>query len=91
MVQKAVTLFYYKFVGRHTDTEYTMLEHIPNMILDKINDLINTHPTLEKVKTMVFELNSKITCGMDSFTGHFFLKTLGYYWSRFVENVESLF
>lgn len=54
--------------------KYTMLEHIPNMVSDEINSLINVHPTLEKVKVVVFELNGKSTRGLNGFTSHFFQK-----------------
>lgn len=48
------------------------MKHIPTMVTKEINNVINAYPTLEEVKTIVFELNGKSACGPDGFIGHFF-------------------
>lgn len=67
MAQEDFNFYQEQFMGKHTDMELTMLDHILNMVSEEINDFINAHPILKEVKTVVFELNGKNACGPNGF------------------------
>ncbi|KAH0698742.1 hypothetical protein KY284_012957 [Solanum tuberosum] len=70
---EAELFFQDQFSDRRAEVELTLLDHIPTVINDVENEMINSLPTFEEVKTVVFELNGDSASGPRA--GHKYRKT----------------
>jgi len=69
---EAVAFFQDQFTDVENETELSLIEHIPTLVTDEDNAMLNASPTVEEIKKVVFELNSDSASGPDGFTGHFY-------------------
>ncbi|XP_060195246.1 uncharacterized protein LOC132624493 [Lycium barbarum] len=61
-----------QFTQEGDNTEFSLLQHIPELISAEDNSALCIFPNLEEVKKAVFELNGDSASGPDGFTGCFF-------------------
>lgn len=57
MVEEAVSFYQKQFTQEEESIDYTLLDHIPNMISTDTNDFLCTHPDHEEIKKAIFMMN----------------------------------
>jgi len=66
---EAVAFFQDQFTDVENETELSLIEHIPTLVTDEDNAMLNASPTVEEIKKVVFELNSDSASGPDNLLG----------------------
>ncbi|KAG5631193.1 hypothetical protein H5410_002910 [Solanum commersonii] len=65
---EAVSFFQEQFTEMGGGTEVSLLQHVPNLITDQMNNDINASSSMEEVRKFVFYLNGESASGPDGFT-----------------------
>ncbi|KAH0700880.1 hypothetical protein KY284_015095 [Solanum tuberosum] len=88
---EAVAFFQDLFTDVENEIELSLIEHIPTLVTDEDNTMLNASPIVEEIKKVVFELNSDSASGPDGFTGHFYQVCWDFVGRDVVNVVEAFF
>ncbi|XP_015168062.1 uncharacterized protein [Solanum tuberosum] len=72
IVEEAVNVFKEQFMENQEWNNVELLQCIPKLVTDGDNEEMETMPTKEEVKHVVFSLNGDSASGPDGFSGQFF-------------------
>ncbi|XP_060202715.1 uncharacterized protein LOC132631129 [Lycium barbarum] len=72
LAAEEVDFFQQQFTQEKGALDFGMLMHIPQMVSSESNDLLCAFPSLEEVKSAVFELKGESAYGPDGLSGTFF-------------------
>lgn len=89
--KEAVSFFANHFRDEESLEDFNILYHIPKLISDEKNMIMNVLPKMEEVKAVVFELNRVSTSCPDSFLGYFFLSCWDIVGSDITDMVKVFF
>ncbi|XP_060170379.1 uncharacterized protein LOC132601294 [Lycium barbarum] len=72
IANRAVNFFHNQFAQEGSNSDFSMLKHIPRLVSDECNGQLWGLPTFEEVKRAVFELKGDSACGPDRLSGTFY-------------------
>lgn len=70
--EEAVNFCHNQFSGDQSNSDFSMVQHIPLIITGEDNLLLNSLPIAEEIKKVMFTLNVNSTWVPDDFTSHFY-------------------
>ncbi|XP_060200321.1 uncharacterized protein LOC132628563 [Lycium barbarum] len=72
LAEKATQFYHHQFTQEDISSDFSLLQHVPNMVTQEKNHILTSMPTLEDVKTAIFDLSGDSSGGPDGIIGAFY-------------------
>ncbi|XP_060182970.1 uncharacterized protein LOC132612915 [Lycium barbarum] len=72
LAEEATQFYHHQFTQEDISSDFSLLQHVPNMVTQEKNQILTSMPTLEDVKNAVFDLSGDSSGRPDGMIGAFY-------------------
>ncbi|XP_059291469.1 uncharacterized protein LOC132044948 [Lycium ferocissimum] len=72
LAEEATQFYHHQFTQEDISSDFSLLQHVPNMFTQEENQVLTSMPTLEDVKKAIFDLSGDSSGGPDGMIGAFY-------------------
>ncbi|XP_060211964.1 uncharacterized protein LOC132639539 [Lycium barbarum] len=72
LAEEAIHFYHHQFTQKEISSNFSLLQHVPNMVTQENNQILISMPTLEDVKKVDFDLSGDSSGGPDGMIGAFY-------------------